>query len=72
MHNEAAEEPNLAFLLSRMVCPTFPEVFGVLRAVERPTYEEQVRQQNEHLIKAKGVGKLDKLFASDDMWTVSN
>jgi 2-oxoglutarate ferredoxin oxidoreductase subunit beta len=72
VHNESAEEPNLAFLLSRMVCPTFPEVFGVLRAVERPTYEDQVREQNEQLIKAKGPGRLDKLFASDDTWVVSN
>jgi len=71
VHNESAEEPNLAFLLSRMVCPAYPEVFGVLRSVERPTYEDQVRQQNEQLIKAKGPGKLESLFASDDMWTVS-
>src|SRR5581483_10730589 len=38
VHNEKAEEPNLAFLLSRMAHPEFPEVFGTLRSVERPTY----------------------------------
>ena len=71
VHNEKAEEPNLAFLLSRMTCPDYPEPFGVLRSVQRPTYNELVHQQNEQLIQKKGPGKLEKLVASDDMWTVS-
>jgi 2-oxoglutarate/2-oxoacid ferredoxin oxidoreductase subunit beta len=70
-HNEAAEEPTLAGLLSRMVHPEFPECFGVLRAVNRPTFDEQVRQQHEHAIKSRGPGKLNQLFASEDVWTVN-
>ena len=35
IHDEAADEPTLAFLLSRMVFPDFPEVVGVLRCVQR-------------------------------------
>jgi 2-oxoglutarate ferredoxin oxidoreductase subunit beta len=71
VHNESAEEPNLAFLLSRMAYPEFPEVFGVLRSVRQPTYEELVQQQGEQLLKSKGPGRLDKLFASDDTWVVA-
>src|SRR5215212_8878242 len=39
-HDEAAEEPTLAYLLSRMSRPAFPEPVGVLRSVRKPTYEE--------------------------------
>src|SRR5437667_3289777 len=39
IHDEKAEEPSLAYLLSRMVHPEFPEVIGVLRAVERPCFD---------------------------------
>src|SRR5213080_3726409 len=42
IHDEKAEEPSLAYLLSRMVYPAFPEVIGVLRAVERPCFDGTV------------------------------
>jgi 2-oxoglutarate ferredoxin oxidoreductase subunit beta len=70
IHDEKAPEPSLAYLLSRMVYPEFPECIGVFRCVEKPTYEDQVNKQIEDLIKAKGRGKLEDLFASDDTWVV--
>jgi 2-oxoglutarate ferredoxin oxidoreductase subunit beta len=70
VHDEKAEEPSLAYLLSRMVYPNFPECIGVFRAVERPTYDAVVNQQIEDVIKTKGKGKLEELFASDDTWVV--
>jgi 2-oxoglutarate ferredoxin oxidoreductase subunit beta len=70
IHDEKAEEPSLAYLLSRMVHPAFPEVVGVLRAVERPTYDDAVNSQINDVIKSKGRGKLEDLFASDDVWVV--
>jgi 2-oxoglutarate ferredoxin oxidoreductase subunit beta len=70
IHDEKAEEPSLAYLLSRMVYPRFPECLGVFRAVERPTYEDLLNKQIEDVIKAKGRGKLEELFASDDVWVV--
>jgi 2-oxoglutarate ferredoxin oxidoreductase subunit beta len=71
IHDERAEEPSLAYLLSRMVHPRFPECFGVYRCVERPTYDEVLNKQLEDVIRAKGRGKLEDLFASDDTWVVS-
>src|SRR5579872_1357570 len=62
VHDESAEQPNLAFLLSRMVHPKLPECFGVFRDVQRPTYDGLVHQQNEQITKAKGRGKLEDLF----------
>ncbi len=70
IHDEKAAEPSLAYLLSRMVHPEFPEVIGVLRAVERPTFDDMVNTQIADVIKTKGRGKLEDLFASDDTWTV--
>jgi 2-oxoglutarate ferredoxin oxidoreductase subunit beta len=70
IHDEKAEEPSLAYLLSRMVYPRFPECIGVFRCVERPTYDDMVSKQVEDVQRAKGRGKLEDLFASDDTWVV--
>jgi len=70
IHDERAEEPSLAYLLSRMVYPAFPECVGIYRCVERPTFDETLRRQTEDVLKAKGRGKLEELFASDDTWVV--
>jgi 2-oxoglutarate ferredoxin oxidoreductase subunit beta len=70
VHDEAAEEPSLAYLLSRMTHPDFPEPVGVFRSVDRPTFEAQVTDQIDGMIQQKGPGKLDELFRSDDLWTV--
>src|ERR671939_570579 len=68
IHDERAEEPSLAYLLSRMVYPRFPECVGVFRCVQRPCYDELVNKQLEDVIRAKGRGKLEDLFASEDTW----
>jgi 2-oxoglutarate ferredoxin oxidoreductase subunit beta len=70
IHDEKAEEPSLAYLLSRMVFPRFPECVGVYRCVERPTYEELLNDQLEEAVKRKGKGNLEELFASEDTWVV--
>jgi 2-oxoglutarate ferredoxin oxidoreductase subunit beta len=70
IHDEKAEEPSLAYLLSRMVYPKFPECIGVFRCVQRPTYDEELNSQIDNLIKTKGRGKLEDLFTSDDTWVV--
>ena len=53
-----------------MVYPDFPECVGVFRCVERPTYDEPAQQADREGDQGKGRGKLEDLFASDDMWTV--
>jgi 2-oxoglutarate ferredoxin oxidoreductase subunit beta len=70
IHNEQAEEPSLAYLLSRMVHPEFPECVGVFRAVERPTYGDLVEGQLADAVKAKGPGKLQDLLTGDETWVV--
>jgi 2-oxoglutarate ferredoxin oxidoreductase subunit beta len=70
IHDEKAEEPSLAYLLSRMVYPRFPECVGVFRCVKRPTYDDLLNRQIEEVVRNKGRGKLEDLFASDDTWVV--
>lgn len=70
-HDEKLREPTLAFLLSRMRHPEFPEPMGVFRDVEAPVYDEQVEQQLRGIIEKQGVGNLDKLFNSGDTWEVN-
>ena len=76
-HDEAADEPTLAYLLSRFahdVSPAavnpFPEPVGVFRAVRKPTYEEQLDGRIAEAVAKKGRGKVEDLFKAEDVWTV--
>jgi len=69
-HDEAAEEPTLAYLLSRMSMPAFPEPVGVIRSVRKPTYEEQLDGLIAESIAKKGRGQVEDLFKAEDVWTV--
>jgi 2-oxoglutarate ferredoxin oxidoreductase subunit beta len=69
-HDEKANEPSLAYLLSRMRYPEFPEPIGVLRAVDRPKYDHELSHQIEIARQEKGEGDLNELFNSGETWTV--
>jgi 2-oxoglutarate ferredoxin oxidoreductase subunit beta len=69
-HDERSAEPSLAFLLSRMRHPEFPEPMGVFRDVQAPIYDQRVKEQIEAEIKKKGEGDFDTLFNSGDTWMV--
>jgi 2-oxoglutarate ferredoxin oxidoreductase subunit beta len=68
-HDEKAPEPTLAYLLSRMTHPEFPEPIGVFRDVDAPRYEEVLGQQIAAAQK-RGRGDLKALFTSGETWTV--
>jgi 2-oxoglutarate ferredoxin oxidoreductase subunit beta len=69
-HDERLPEPSLAYLLSRMRHPEFPEPIGVFRDVDRPRYEESMNDQIAEARRTRGPGDLAKLFSSGDTWTV--
>lgn len=69
IHDERAEDPTLAFLLSRFIFPDFPECLGIFRAVDKPTYESQFHGGQPRAAKASG--RLATLLAGDDTWTVA-
>jgi 2-oxoglutarate ferredoxin oxidoreductase subunit beta len=71
VHDEKHESPAYAFALATLAPPVFPIPVGVLRAVERPSYEQLLEGQIESAIKTRGPGDLAKLLSSADTWTVS-
>jgi 2-oxoglutarate ferredoxin oxidoreductase subunit beta len=66
IHDEKADDPTLAFLLSRLIFPEFPEVFGVLRSVQRPTFDHELLKNSAH----QPLAKLPDLLAGDEAWQV--
>ena len=72
VHDEAAPEPSLAYLLSRLRYEDgFPEPIGVFRAIDSPRYEEQLDAQVRAAEEERGQGDLNALFHSGETWTVS-
>jgi len=70
VHDEEAEDPYLAYMLSRMWWPDFPVPVGVLRRVSRPTHDQLMVGQIEDAMTRQGHGDLEKLLVSGETWTV--
>jgi 2-oxoglutarate/2-oxoacid ferredoxin oxidoreductase subunit beta len=72
VHDEHAEEPSLAFALSRLTLGTAGAApIGVFRAVERTPYDDAMAAQLEAAKREKGEGDLQSLIGSGDTWTIS-
>lgn len=67
VHDEEAD--TLGFILSRLHYPEFPTPFGVLHAVERPSYETMFTGQIEQA-KASKKGSVQSLLESGRTWEV--
>ncbi len=70
VHDEAHPEPTVAGILARMQWPEFPVPLGVLRAVERATYDDLMTHQIEEAVARQGEGDLAALFGEGDTWVV--
>jgi 2-oxoglutarate ferredoxin oxidoreductase subunit beta len=71
VHDEAREDPSLAFMLSRLARgPYEPSPIGVFRAVTRPEYAEATSQQLAAAVEQKGPGDLAELLHSGATWTI--
>jgi 2-oxoglutarate ferredoxin oxidoreductase subunit beta len=69
-HDESAKEPTLAFLLSRMRYPEFPEPVGVFRDVLMPVYNETVHRQLADAKSRRGAGDIHQLLKGSETWNV--
>ncbi|MFX1516586.1 MAG: 2-oxoacid:ferredoxin oxidoreductase subunit beta [Promethearchaeota archaeon] len=69
-HDEYAIEPTLAFFLSRMRHPKFPEPVGVFRAIQKETYDDMLEQS---MVSAKEARtkSLQELLNAGETWTVT-
>ena len=70
-HDEKAPEPSLAYLLSRMRQPDFPEPIGVFRAIDAPKYDELLNQQVQQARSDRAAGDLNTHFTTGDTWEIS-
>jgi len=70
-HDESAEDPSLAFSLSRLShTPVGPTPIGIFRAVDRPVYDDLMADQIA-TAKAGGDGELGSLLGSGDTWSIA-
>jgi 2-oxoglutarate ferredoxin oxidoreductase subunit beta len=69
VHDESAEEPTLAYLLSRMGPPDFPTPVGIFRAVEKPVYDQQLTRQVEEA-KRERKADLNALYHQGETWAI--
>jgi 2-oxoglutarate ferredoxin oxidoreductase subunit beta len=71
VHDEARDDPGLAFALSRLAHgPYEPTPIGVFRAVERPEYGTQMSEQITDAQAKRGLGDVAALLRSGSSWTV--
>ena len=71
VHDETIEDPTVAFMLSRMDYPDYPVPVGVIRAVQRPTYDGLLEAQLAKAIEDQGEGDIAELFRQGDTWEVA-
>jgi 2-oxoglutarate ferredoxin oxidoreductase subunit beta len=71
-HDEHAEEPSLAFALSRLTLQTVGTApVGIFRDVGRPVYDDLMSAQVEDSRADRGEGELAALLQSGDTWQVA-
>jgi len=71
VHDEARDDPGLAFALSRLSRGPFePTPIGVFRAVSRPDYGTMIQQQLTDAAARQGPGDLAALLSSAGTWEV--
>ena len=56
--------------VSRPALPAFPVPVGVLQAVQKPTYDAIVAEQEALALQRSGPGDLEQLFHSGETWVV--
>jgi len=70
-HDAHADDPSLAFALARLADTALARTpIGVLRDVDRPTYDGLVTDQLGRAVQTQGEGDLAALLHGNDTWTI--
>jgi 2-oxoglutarate ferredoxin oxidoreductase subunit beta len=69
VHDETVASPTLAMALANLEHP-LPHAMGVLRAVQAPTVDQLVVEQEQAAMAGPGPKDLDALLSAGDTWTV--
>ncbi len=71
VHDEFDKDVARAFILAHMADnPALPTPIGVFRQITKPTYDEGVTNQIDHVVKTKGKGDLQKILYGGNTWKV--
>ena len=70
VHNVKEEDPTLHAMLARMRPPEFPAALGIIRAVDRPTFDSGVLSQLEYEKENAKFNTVDDLLQSGDTWEI--
>jgi len=70
VHDESRDNLSLALALGALE-PPWPQVMGVLRAVDLPTVDQLAREQEREAEKSRGPATLQALLQSGDTWDVT-
>jgi 2-oxoglutarate ferredoxin oxidoreductase subunit beta len=70
VHDEKAEEPTMAYFLSRMGPPNFPTPVGVFRSVDKPIHDQLLMEQV-RAAEARQAPDVNALYRQGQTWEVS-
>ena len=70
VHDETMENTGIHMMLAQMRPPEFPMVFGVIRAVKKPTYNQMFFAQQEEQMAKGPVKNVDELLNSGETWEI--
>jgi 2-oxoglutarate ferredoxin oxidoreductase subunit beta len=70
IHQPDQPSPLYAQMLASLSHPDFPTPIGVIRSIQRPTYEAQVQAQIDAAREKKGTGSWKELLHGNSTWTV--
>ncbi len=70
VHDETNPNPSLAFFLSRMHYPEFPDPIGVFRNIKKPSYDFLLNEQVAQAKKTSGTSSVQDLLEEGETWTV--
>jgi len=68
IHDAHSDNLGLHLMLVEMSYPDYPVAFGVIRDVEKPTYEDLMKAQTDEIIAASKIKTMDGLLNSGNTW----
>jgi 2-oxoglutarate ferredoxin oxidoreductase subunit beta len=69
VHDEKAEEPTLAYFLSRMGPPDFPAPVGVFRSIDKPVHDQLLLEQIREA-EVRESRDMNALYLQGETWVV--
>jgi 2-oxoglutarate ferredoxin oxidoreductase subunit beta len=70
VHDATEPDPSLHMSLINMAYPDFPVAMGVIRNVEAPVYDQEMKKQIEKVQATRKITCMDELLNSGNTWVV--